>query len=1109
MLQPDAILGNYTVVRVLAVGGMAMVYEVEHRILGTRHALKVLQHRFADRPDQLLREGRIQASLRSEHVVPVYDVIDADGHPGLVMPLVPGCSLASLLAHHRPSSESGLELFRQVVEGVAAAHQAGIAHRDLKPGNVLLEVRPTAVVARVTDFGIAAQGTLDPLDPVRGAGTPGYAAPEQTERGADDPRCDLWALGVLLHELLDGELPSFDPDTGNGEPRTTSVEPFGELIRGLLVADPNRRLASIEALQERLPPPRPDAVRADGALAAAVTAASSLGAAPTFAASVRVSDASLPRHPNPFVGRASELARLGERLASHRCVTVVGPGGVGKTRTVVHLLREGRVATPSTVRFVDLSDSLNPAAVLDAIGQTVPVPSNAPDRRAALCEALARFGPWLLVLDNVEQVAEAVAALVREALERAPELRILCTSRAPMGVVGESVFRLGPMSTEDAQALFEARGHDQGISLEPVAQASTGQLLAELDHLPLAIELAAARLPLLSPQAILERLSDRFRLLANPARKGRLGSLHATLAWSWKLLATEEQAALGQMGVFEGGFSLHAAEAVVDVPGMWAGDLVQRLVHCNMVHVVRPDRFTLLQSIRSFVHAERPLEAPTRRRHATYFARWGVDQGLWERRNTEAKLPQAEFENLRAACAWTLEHPDGAATLRALLMSVVALSVRRRDLRVVEAWVQQAAQSYEGANRGGMALMAGEIAQHRSHVDLARRHFVDAVAAVDNGVASQERLDARLALLWHELFLGDPQAAEDLIGEVEAEAQELGDRVSQGVAWRLLGELRLKQARLDDARRALETSLGHLAGRAGAVEGAVFCGLGAIEMRRGHHAEAFAYFQRALTLARSRGLRQLEGTVNHHLALVHSARAEPDEAIECLGEALRTARALGLRSHEAYALRELAQQLPAAGQGDGVEEAAQAWTIANELGEPRLLMLLGIQRGIDRLRKSTTDGAEEELTQALARARKLGDTRWEALALGTLGDVALERQESQRARDWLNQAIALCTQRRMNQTSHWWARLAVLEVREGNAAAAQSALAKARTTQSPHEPRLMKALLHAAAAEVSAHIGDPEQAAHDLRIAEELAPPDARGPHPQIAQAQQAVRSPG
>ncbi|MDP2315803.1 MAG: protein kinase, partial [Pseudomonadota bacterium] len=266
MLAPGREVGNYRIEQLIGRGGQGFVYRAVHVRLGTVHALKLLQLEMGPLRERLLGEGRIQAHLRHPNLVPVTDIIEVDGALTLVADFVAGVPLDTWAAASRPSLEERLAVFRGVCAAVGAAHAARVVHRDLKPGNVLVELLGGSAVPRVTDFGVAK--LLDPDEahpstlPGLPVGTPGYMAPEQLRDASSvDGRADLFALGCILYELVCGARPFADKDlrtyaaaltTGSFVPpaeRDSTLPPgVVRAIEACLQLDPDARPADIDAL---------------------------------------------------------------------------------------------------------------------------------------------------------------------------------------------------------------------------------------------------------------------------------------------------------------------------------------------------------------------------------------------------------------------------------------------------------------------------------------------------------------------------------------------------------------------------------------------------------------------------------------------------------------------------------------------------------------------------------------------------------------------------------------------------------------------------------------------------------------------------------------------
>ncbi len=267
MLEPGREVDRYQVQELLGEGGMAEVYLVRHRTLGSLHALKVLKFEMPGLTARLVQEGKVQASLRHPNVVAVTDVIEVSGKPGLVMEYVSGPTLAQWLASTQPTLEEAEGIFLGILAGVAKAHRIGLVHRDLKPGNVLLEVTDEGLVPKVADFGLVKlldeQGGRTRTRSGLPMGTPAYMAPEQVRDAASvDQRADVFALGCILYELVVG-LPPYDAadaltifaKLAKGEYSAaeslvpTLPERFRRAIRGALAHDRDDRIADCATLR--------------------------------------------------------------------------------------------------------------------------------------------------------------------------------------------------------------------------------------------------------------------------------------------------------------------------------------------------------------------------------------------------------------------------------------------------------------------------------------------------------------------------------------------------------------------------------------------------------------------------------------------------------------------------------------------------------------------------------------------------------------------------------------------------------------------------------------------------------------------------------------------
>ncbi|MET9247945.1 BTAD domain-containing putative transcriptional regulator [Nonomuraea sp. NPDC003709] len=487
------------------------------------------------------------------------------------------------------------------------------------------------------------------------------------------------------------------------EARLTAVEDRAEAELALLTRPEPREppgglaalaselgeLAARHPLRERLHALRVQALHADGRRAEALAAyaecrrhlADQLGADP--GAELReihlaVLRSEPPRPPRTnlrapltsFVGRDAELARVRRQLRAGRLVTLVGPGGAGKTRLATTVAAEllGECGAVWLVELAPVTDPGDlPQAVLAALGNhsVIGHPIRPVDTTAALVEALSA-GQVLLVLDNCEHLVEAAAHLAEELLGRCPALRVLTTSREPLGILGETLSPVPPLLPEPAVRLLAERAAagNPGLSIEPAVAA---EICRRLDGLPLAIELAAARLRTLTPRQLAARLDDRFLLLTGGSRTAlpRHQTLRAVVAWSWDLLNGPERRLAERLAVFAGGFDLAAAEHVGG-----SLDLVAALVDKSIVQPADDGRYRMLETIREYGLERLAADgriAAVRARHAAYFRDLaehaeprlrGRDQLAWIARLL------ADHDNILAALHHAVDSADAATAIR-------------------------------------------------------------------------------------------------------------------------------------------------------------------------------------------------------------------------------------------------------------------------------------------------------------------------------------------------------------------------------------------------------------------------------------------------------------
>src|SRR4051794_6579953 len=752
-----------------------------------------------------------------------------------------------------------------------------------------------------------------------------------------------------------------------------------------------------------------------------------------------------------FIGRDAELRAVRERLAAHRLVTLSGPGGVGKTRLGVEAARSLLADFPAGVWAVELAALRDAAHVPAAIAAAVGVAGSGLDPGAsggALAQLVdhLRARRVLLILDGCEHLVAAVAALAERLLGEAPALRILATSRQALGARGETMVDVDPLGGQDAATLFvdRAAAVQPGFVLDDATADAVGAICARLDGLPLALELAAARVRALPVREIAARLDDRFQLLAS--------SLEGVVAWSYELLSNHERALFRRLSVCRSPFSLDAAEHIAAGTPLGEGQVAGTLAALVDRSMLRagPDGFRMLETLRAFglARLEEAGEAEAATvRHATHFARrsrvalrslWaeGVDGAL-------ADLAGARFD-LAAAADHALATERGdlalplASALALLEYRVGDLDLGRRRLDAALALqTGPSADTFtalrlhavmlllEGRLRRGLeaaesaALIADELGDEterdrtRAVAGLALLLARDIPAAMDAFDGLEERFGARgeawiagFVAGWTgfvALMAGDLEEARARSHRAVEAFDRLGDLWGVLSASVNLGRAAISLGDYDEAQRAYERALAIAGDRIGDRIAPLLHDLGVVEVRRGALDRAAALWERCADAAdrdvgtsggwgllTARGLRWYPLLAAGHLARLRGDQLEAgrrfEQALALLEDVERSARdPIGLDSAIAVTLLLRARIAEDAGHGVRAAHLARlGLERAERAGDRRL-----VARALDALAGGlSVDGDLDDAAEALARAEALRADAGGPLPPAEQGDVA-------------------------------------------------------------------------------------------------------------------------
>ncbi|MEY2425231.1 MAG: hypothetical protein QOI61_803 [Actinomycetota bacterium] len=941
---------RYELLEALGQGAQGSVVRAVDHVHDREVAIKI---RHAADPTALaavLREGRVLFDVPPHPGLTLLreDFIEGDNYY-LVMDLVRGERLSDLMAREGSPGlpfDRVLAIARDLADALDHLHACAppLVHGDVKPANVLLDGNGRT---RLVDFGLtSASGNA------RG-GTAQYMAPEAALGTALTPAADVYSLAVLIHHLLFGSAPEPGGTPGwEALPAHLREQVANALDAGLQI-DPARRPARASDLVARLLP----------------------AATPT----------NLPAAISSLIGREDELTQLRGALRGTRLLTLTGTGGIGKTRLAIELARSELWRFSGGVHLVDLGAIVDRVALVESMAQAIEAPpSPAADRLEAVLPLLAS-GSRMLVLDTCEHILDVVADFAWTVLSRAPELTIIATSRTPLRVEGERIYRVPSLPVpEPDMTTAQARVVPSIRLIVERAESSTGaapadedlpsifEIAARLDGIPLALELAAGAMRVLSPVQILRSLGEQFSDLSTGSRRlARHETLRATIEWSLRLLTEPELTLLRRLSVFAGNYSLDAACRVAAWPPVEEQQVPILLGQLHDASLVEPaglpNRFRLLDTVRtqSREALDRVGEANEMvQRHAAWLEATVEDSLL----AGAFGAVDDEIDEIRLAMARLTERdPTRAGYLLARLSTYISTRTRWSELlewadRLLALDLGIVSELQVRTAAIGAASQSGQLDRGAKFVD-GGRHLIP---------SGDEITDARFLSAQAQLFLfkGSLNEAGDAARRAAALLRRAGSERSLLSTLVMLAAIEASLGKLLAAKDVLEEAI-PIAEEHGPVHAliAALSNLASVDVELGALADAEVNYLRARELGIDTDDKRSLGVILGNLATIRDERGDVAGARDAFAESLALRVEMRDERGRAHALVDLGGAEERLGNLDRAGSAyEESLEISRALDDPvGVALALASLAGLRRIERDLV-GAERLAHEALTSA---------------------------------------------------------------------------------------------------------------------------------------------
>ena len=896
-LTNNPLLANYTNIEQVGVGGMGEVYkafdEVHKRTIAIKRFYAPLSQKRLEARERLLREAKVSFEFNHPNLASIYEVIDTEDELFIIRPFYEGMGLDEKLKEGPLEKEVACKIFLDLCNGLEHAHSKNIFHRDIKPANIFILENGNSVLM---DFGLAKATSLfhEGLTQTGSiVGTLDYLSPERVKGLDNDHRSDIWALGVVLFEMLTGEKPFGKNQEISASilkiitSPTPSISDFGGpeelelIIYKTLAKNLEKRYQNLSELKHDL-----ELVESGQSLSYDSTISLQTDLPLAFDQDFDQNEVfvpianNLPKSAKQFVGRENELKLINYYLATDesRLVTIVGSGGNGKTGLALEVAQQ-QCSLPNFldgIYFVGLESVSSPIAIPSAIAEALNFDFSGIENPTHQLINYLSTKNTLLVFDNTDHLTKDLS-IILELITSCSKVKILCTSRTKLGFDAEWLVYLNGLSlpqADDSLTLELAKKYDSIRLFEKRARRNKASFVLLDNNLkdvieicqivqgsPLGIELAASWIRLLSPDRILKEVQKNFDFLESHELSGKHKSMRAVFEYSWNLLSHAQQDRLVRLTIFHGGFNLEAVKAVT---GSNQRDILD-LVDASLLQEATDDVFDLQPLVKQYarekIEESTDLKFATEEKHCNHYLEQVAEYKEAIRSKDQEKCIksiESTIENIMAAWHWSIDNQYKTQTL------VPVTEVLRRFF-VEKARFAEAINLFEDT----------------------------LVSTYSNSKLQQLSGHVKAHLGCIKLYTNESTVAAKLSKDSIQDLKTLKDYQGMMLPINTLGALEAEKGNYNGAKNYFRHCVKIARHLSDIEEATHLANLAMAEQYSGDYQNSAMNYQNALDLARKYRLTNLELNITNNLGHLMLATKQTPAAIQLLNDSLELANTIG------------------------------------------------------------------------------------------------------------------------------------------------------------------------------------------------------------------------